>query len=54
MCIHLLSTFDYDFLSGCPSLKHGNGIHYVQYFEAMLDHWIFGFVQSVFHFVFAN
>ena len=35
--IGLLPIFDYDFLSDCPSLMHGIGIHYVQHFQAMLE-----------------
>ena len=30
--------FDYDFLSDCPSFKHGIAIRYVQHCKSLLEH----------------
>ena len=49
MCIQLLLIFAYDFLSDCPSLMHGIGIHYLQHLRVMLECGVCELVHSFFH-----
>ena len=41
-CIWLLSIFDYDFLSDCPSMMHFIGIRYMLHFKQC---WSFGYMS---------